>query len=61
MKPHIIDHNRIETPGRAAQFVALERAAHPSKATLALQSRRPAPAEGARVANYLRIARGETG
>lgn len=60
MKPHIIDHKRTVTPGRAAEFLALERAAQPSKATLALQTRRPETAEGARIANYLRIARGQT-
>lgn len=58
MKPHITDHKRDDTPGRAHRFFDLERSAYPSKATLALQSRHPEPANDSRVAHYLRIARG---
>ena len=60
MRPHITDHPRQDTPDRAAHYLAIARAAAPSRATLALQRRAAPEADSRRTAHFLRIARGRT-
>lgn len=58
---HPLDHAKTGSEAGLSRFIAMKKDALPRPASLDLQKRARTEAEGKRAAEFLRIARGETG